>query len=179
MSYSPFFQTLHDEKGPVGRLGNGTHYSVLRVPIWQDTWLSPLSEALMLDFAVIWDADHDTRVMEVIEAIYLHGLLAPIRFIGERKGSLSVLVSDDFGIASGGEKYKDYCEEINEIGSSLKDPWKTAVHAVSSAAHSIIHAPMDHVELYLDTIHLLWSLGPKPPVHMLGYFDGGDAGEKF
>lgn len=33
MSYSPFFQALHDETGPVSDFGRGTHYSVLRVPM--------------------------------------------------------------------------------------------------------------------------------------------------
>jgi hypothetical protein len=178
MSYSTFFQTLHDEKCPVGKLGKGTHYSILRVPIWQDTLLSPLTQALMIDFAVIWDVDHDTRVIEVIEAIYLQGLMAPIRFIGERKGCLSVLVSDDFGFALSAEQRKDYREQIDNIGRSLRDPWTTAVHAVSSAGHSIIDAPMDHVELYLDFIHLLWNLGLKPPIHVLGYEDCSDLDEE-
>src|SRR6266851_5089800 len=39
-------------------LSAGTHYSVLRVPIWQDEWLNPLAQGLLLDFAVIWDEDH-------------------------------------------------------------------------------------------------------------------------
>src|SRR4051812_6684669 len=88
MSYSPFFQTLHDETRPVGQLGRGTHYSILRVPIWQDEWLNLLAQGLLLDFAVIWDEDHDARVMEAVEALYFSGLLSPVRFIGERKGSL-------------------------------------------------------------------------------------------
>src|ERR1700692_4902503 len=92
MSYSPFFKTLHDETQPVGHFGRGTHYSVLQVPIWQDQWLNPLPLGSLLDFAVIWDEDHDERVIEVIENIYFSGLLAPVRFIGERKGSLSVLI---------------------------------------------------------------------------------------
>jgi hypothetical protein len=76
-------------------LSAGTHYSVLRVPIWQDEWLNPLAQGLLLDFAVIWDEDHDARVMEAVETLYFSGLLSPVRFIGERKGSLSVLISDE------------------------------------------------------------------------------------
>jgi hypothetical protein len=45
-------------------LSAGTHYSVLRVPIWQDEWLNPVAQGMLLDFAVIWDEDHDARVME-------------------------------------------------------------------------------------------------------------------
>lgn len=73
-------------------IGRGTHYSVMRAPIWQDKWLNPMPNGVMLDFAVIWDEDHDERVLEVIERVYFAGLLAPVRFIGERKGTLSVLI---------------------------------------------------------------------------------------
>lgn len=41
MSYCPFFQTLHDETRPVGNLGRGTHYSVLRATAtvwWPVPW---------------------------------------------------------------------------------------------------------------------------------------------
>ena len=92
MPYSPFFQPLHDETRPVGHFGRGTHYSVLRVPIWHDERLQPLAQGELLDFAIIWDEDHDERVIEPIEEMYFAGLLAPVRFIGERKGTLSVLI---------------------------------------------------------------------------------------
>src|SRR5260370_21913517 len=92
MSYSAFFQTLHDEAKPVGKIGRGTHYSILRAQVWQDERLKPLKKGMLADFAVIWDEDHDERVIEVIEWLYFEGLLSPIRFIGERKGSLTVLL---------------------------------------------------------------------------------------
>src|SRR3984893_19514823 len=82
MPYSPFFKTLHDETHPVGHFGRGTHYSVLQVPIWQDQWLNPLPLGSLLDFAVIWDEDHDERVIEVIENNYISGRLALPSVIG-------------------------------------------------------------------------------------------------
>jgi hypothetical protein len=94
MSEFPFFKTLHNETKPVGDFGRGTHYSVMRVPIWRDTLLRPMHQGAMLDFAIIWDEDHDERVLKVIERIYFAGLLAPVRFIGERKGTLSVLIAE-------------------------------------------------------------------------------------
>lgn len=63
-SYSPLFQTLHDEIHPVGKLGRGAHYSVLRAPIWQSVLLKPLKQGAVLDFAVIWD--HDDGVIGAI-----------------------------------------------------------------------------------------------------------------
>ena len=50
--YSPFFQTLYDELAPVGQLGHGTHYSVLRCVVWQDETRMPIPIASALDFAI-------------------------------------------------------------------------------------------------------------------------------
>lgn len=64
---SCFFHTLHDEPGRVGSLGRGTHYSVLRAVIWEP-------EPRFHDFAVIWDEDHDTRIIGVLEQLYVRRL---------------------------------------------------------------------------------------------------------
>ena len=93
--YSQFFETLHDETHPVGSLGRGTHYSVFRAVTWHDTFLNPLPKAEFLNFAVIWDEDHDTRVVKVVHTLCFEGLLAPVRLIGERKGRLTVLVAPE------------------------------------------------------------------------------------
>jgi hypothetical protein len=42
---------------------------------------------------VIWDEDHDERVIGVVERMYFAGLLHPVLFVGERKGSLTVVLS--------------------------------------------------------------------------------------
>jgi hypothetical protein len=169
MPYSPFFQTLHDEIQPVGYLGRGTHYSVLRVPIWQDQWLNPLPRGALLDFAVIWDEDHDERVIQVIEDLYFCGLLAPVRFVGERKGSLSVLIDEKTVQAWDHAALKNYREAVNDVGQSLEDPWPTRVDAVSGSNHSIIHAAKEDVTLYLQNIHMLWFLGAKTNTAMMKY----------
>ena len=169
MPYSPFIQTLHDETQPVGHLGRGTHYSVLRVPIWQDQWLNPLPVGSLLDFAVIWDEDHDERVIQAIEDLYFCGLLAPVRFVGERKGSLSVLIDEKTVQAWDHAALKSYREAVNEVGQSLEDPWPTTVAAVSSSKHSIIHASNEDVTLYLRNIHMLWFLGAKTNTAMMKY----------
>jgi hypothetical protein len=74
-TYSDFFKTLHDETSPTGYLGRGTHHSVLRALVFHDPMGKPLPEGQFADFAVIWDEDHDTRVMEPIEEIYRRGLV--------------------------------------------------------------------------------------------------------
>lgn len=122
MSYSPFFQALHDETQPVGHLGRGTHYSVLRVPIWHDERLKPLPQGDLLDFAIIWDEDHDTRVIEPIEEMYFAGLLAPVRFVGERKGTLSVLIDSETP-AWDEKSQRNYDAAVRRTSQSLDDPW--------------------------------------------------------
>lgn len=167
MPYSPFIQTLHDETQPVGHLGRGTHYSVLRVPIWQDQWLNPLPVGSLLDFAVIWDEDHDERVIQAIEDLYFCGLLAPVRFVGERKGSLSVLIDEKTVQAWDHAALKSYREAVIDVGQSLEDPWPTTVNTVSSSKHSIIHAANEDVTLYLRNIQMLWFLGAKANTAMM------------
>jgi len=163
--YSSFFQTLYDELRPVGNLGRGTHYSVLRAATWHDTRLRPLKKSALLDFAVVWDEDHDTRVIEVIHELYFDGLLAPIRFIGERKGGLSVLIAPEVVAEWRESDLVQYSERIEErvvqCSEKLGDSWPVSVDSVSGD-HSIISADRVHIEIYLRCIQMLWNLGLKP-----------------
>jgi hypothetical protein len=91
--YSTFFKTLHDETSPTGHLGRGTHYSVLRAMVFHDSMGRPLPDAHVADFAVIWDEDHDARVIEPIEEIFCRGLLSSFVMFGERKGVFTAIPS--------------------------------------------------------------------------------------
>jgi len=167
MSEIPFFKTLHEETKPV--LGRGTHYSAMRVPIWQDKCLNPKLNGSMLDFAIIWDEDHDERVLEVIERLYFAGLLAPVRFIGERKGSLTVLIDPEALRGWKPAALKCYRDAVNCISNGQWDPWPAQVSCVATHLDShqfldplIIHDERRKVASYLRHIELLWSLGIKP-----------------
>jgi hypothetical protein len=162
MSYSPFFQTLYDESRPVGNFGRGTHYSVLRVPIWQDEWLNPLPQAALLDFAVLWDEDHDERVVQAVEEIYFAGLMGPVRFIGERKGSLNVLIHGNQASPWAQNALNSYREAVSRISNGLEDAWPATVDTVLGSEHSIVNAPRENVVGYLKNIDMLWQLGRKP-----------------
>jgi hypothetical protein len=164
-SYSSFFQTLHDETQLVGKLGRGTHYSVLRAPIWQSEFLKPLKQGAFLDFAVIWDEDHDDRVIGVIEDLYFSALLSPVRFSGERKGTLSVLL-DEKNVAWDADNFAHYRQRVDDISRHQCDPWPAAVEftytrSPSLMQPSIIHAEHECVTLYLKNIDMLWELGIK------------------
>jgi hypothetical protein len=161
MSYSPFFDLLHDDSAPVGDFGDGVHYSVLRVPIWQDGLLKPLPKARLLDFAVIWDEDHDARVIEGVEALYFQGLLAPVMFVGERKGSLSIILDAEAVKGWNEAMWRRYRTAVNEIGPG-DDPWPATVQVGLAEKNTIVHASAADVATYLGNIDLLWRLGSKP-----------------
>jgi hypothetical protein len=163
MPYSPFFETLHDETAPVGDLGRGTHYSVLRAPTWHDSQLRVLPKAALLDFAVIWDEDHDTRVIEVAREIYFEGILAPVRFIGERKGFLTVLLDPELRADWGKDSFSALSTRIAKLAENREDgdSWTAQTDFVGGDC-SIISDTDENVTLYLKNIHMLWKLGTKP-----------------
>lgn len=168
-SYSTLFSTIHDEQHPVGNLGRGTHYSVLRSVEWLDVERTPLSVPQVHDFAVIWDEDHDTRVIQAIEDIYMAGLLSPVQFIGERKGALNVIVAAKYYFSGSEADTQRYQQAINEIAQSQDDPWPAEVGSfdrVPMGEHQcivggIINSDEHRVLTYLRNIDSLWSLGTK------------------
>jgi len=174
MSEIPFFKTLHGETGPVERFGRGTHYSVMRAPIWQDKWLNAMPDGAMLDFALIWDEDHDERVLEVIEQLYFASLLAPVRFIGERKGTLSVLIDPETVARWKPAVLRRYRQAVSDISNCQNDPWPAHVSTLTSLAStparavslepSIIHEDRAKVVAYLQNIDMLWHVGFKKHV---------------
>lgn len=168
----PFFKTLHEESSCVaGSPGRGTHHSVMRAPIWHDKWLNPLPIGAMLDFAIIWDEDHDERVLEVIEGLYFAGLLAPVRFIGERKGTLSVLMDAGTVARWKPAALKKYREAVSNISNGQCDPWPALINSLASLASTparaisldpcIIHDDRAKVVTYLQNVDMLWHLGIK------------------
>lgn len=168
--YSTLFSTLYDEQEPVGSLGRGTHYSVLRSVEWLDVTREPLQKPQIHDFSVIWDEDHDTRVIDAIERIYMAGLLSPVQFIGERKGTLTVIVAARYYFWGDEKKIADYHNSIEAIINTFGDPWPVNIGMFDRAPgpfnhqcdpEGIINAPEHNVMLYLKNIDSLWSLGTK------------------
>lgn len=169
-TYSSLFSTIYDEQSPVGHLGRGTHYSVFRCSEWFDVVRSPLQKAQIHDFAVIWDEDHDSRVFAATERLYISGLLSPVQFIGERKGTLTVIVAARFYYHGTEEVLANYKQQINNISSNLGfDSWPSEVGLFDRAPGNphqcnpvgIISAPEHRVMTYLTNIDSLWGLGTK------------------
>jgi len=161
--YSPFFQTLHDEERPVGHLGRGTHYSVLRCITWHSQSLVPLNKAAFHDFAIIWDEDHDERIISVIESLYFQGLLAPALFVGEKKGSFTLLTEDSFAQKLGQGSFEAYVASVGETAQpSDEDCWPTHIHSFTQPEGYIINDSKERVALYLNNLRQLWLLGINP-----------------
>ena len=172
MAYSPFFQVLHDERSHVGNLGRGTHYSVVRtmLPVVEEADPKSPEEQIfgsarrrqlqMLDIAIIWDEDHDERIWSVIERLHVAGLLAPTRFIGERKGSITVICDPTIDYGSGG--FDNYSQLIEQEAWVVDgDEWSVeVVLGIGDGSGQIINAPKARVDAYLRGIEASWTLGP-------------------
>jgi hypothetical protein len=124
------------------------------------------NECRALDFAVIWDEDHDVRIIPVIERIYAAGLLSIVTFIGEAKGMLTVILNERAGTRWGdGGMARMSLEYAECVGAD--DPWQVHVGAMGEPdCPLIISADRTQVGLYLQSIGLLWHLGvgasPRP-----------------
>ncbi|MFM0503213.1 MULTISPECIES: hypothetical protein [Paraburkholderia] len=132
---------------------------MLRTPVWQDEFLNRLDRCAFLGFAVIWDEDHDDRVIDAVMALYVSGLLSPVRHIGERKSTLTVLLALDVVRKWEPERLKEYGDGIKDICRCMDYPWSAHVDSADGHGHSIIHASPEDVALYPKNIDLLWQLG--------------------
>lgn len=172
--YSDLFTCLYDEPEPIGSLGRGTHYSVFRSVEWLDVVREPLVLPQVHDFAVIWDEDHDIRIIEAVEALYMAGLLSPVQFIGERKGTLTIVVAAKFYMHRS-ETAEQYRESVNAISTALPngDAWPGEIRMFDrspafppTAPHQteiegLVNDVEHKVVTYLRNIDTLWTLGTK------------------
>ena len=146
--YSHFFSTLHDEQAPVGKLGRGTHYSILRAVLWdkvQPQWH---------DFAVIWDEDHDKRVIWVIEQLHIQRLLRDVVAIGERKGGVTIITST--------QPSRALVARAEQGWSPPDGDWFCSNVEHIDAADLLINDDPMRVRAYVKGIVALWRLGTKP-----------------
>ncbi|EIJ0985426.1 TPA: hypothetical protein I7701_21795 [Vibrio vulnificus] len=167
IQYSSLFSTIYDEQQPVGNLGRGTHYSILRATTSVDELTRPTREVKIHDFALVWDEDHDTRVIEVIEKLCIQNALSPVRFIGERKGCVTILV--DKSLYADKENLRVFTVIARSICDTLCDSWGCEIGyfdaentAVTNQAGMLINAADTKVYTYLENINNLWGLGIKP-----------------
>lgn len=169
--YSQLFSCLYDQSEPVGRLGRGTHHSVFRSTQWRAIDGDHLTAPRIHDFAVIWDEDHDTRVIRVVERLHMEGLLWPVVFVGERKGVVTLLL-DYMG---GPDVFVDastWLDKIREVASKADDDdWAVEIgmyhrmvvieEGTQTTPLRIIPDDPARVVLYLQSIDVMWQLGDR------------------
>lgn len=166
--YSTLVTCLYDEQEPVGY--TNTHYSIFRSVEWLDVVRNPLDRAQIHDFAVIWDRDHDERVIAVIEDLYLNGLLSPIQFIGEYKGTLTIILAAKFYFHDTEDNLKQYVAQVKDTVEKCEigDFWQVEVGLFDKDPDG---SPQNYdvkeivggrgEKHYLCNIDHLWNLGTK------------------
>jgi len=182
MSTKPdYFGTIgciHDEQEPIGNLGRGTHYSVFRAPTWHTEGGKLSHTGALHDFAVIWDEDHDERIIKVLEKLYFEGLMHPFLFAGERKGSITMVLSAQFAASKDpaalagflqlvtsvidqvvDAEFQDYWNSTFGVFPDTEDPLPGAIEG--DYLRMLINDRADSVATYLNNIHNLWCLGHK------------------
>lgn len=160
--YSQFISSIYDETDPVSCFGHGAHYSVFRSITWHDNRGEQLKEPKTHDFAVIWDEDHDTQIIDLVEHLYMKNLLAPVLFVGVRDGGLSVLVSAQCKERPR-QDFQEFVSSITQLAKKQFEPWNVEVCAFGEnlPGHRIIDSTDENVDLYLKNIQMLWDLGIK------------------
>lgn len=154
--YSQYFKTIIDEREP-GRYGRGSHISVLEC-------IMPIEdEPRKYRFCVVWDEDHDQRIINVAEHLYAMGLLNDVIFIGERKGSLTVVFED--GFITEYDIPQDYIDSVEAICSSVLeglggDYWHVEVFTTIEDSNGyLIQDDRQEVIDYLNCLKEQWGLG--------------------
>lgn len=152
--YSPFFEVIHDEQKPVGFLGRGTHYSVFQYPAWVTDSGSPLSKPKRHRFAVIWDEDHDIRVIRTLEFLYLAGVLSSVMLVGERKGMFTAILLPIIVQA----RKQELQVVFEDAAASGEDPWPVKIFPLGEVG-GIIDDDAEKVKTYINNIRNIWQLG--------------------
>lgn len=151
-TYSNFFETLYDEEKPIG-IDIDFHYSILQAVV-----LSTHDRMKLFRFGVIWDEDHDSRIIDTIEEIYFAGLLPHFLFFYERKGNFFAITRKR--IYSRGKEY--LTEKIDKITQSQDDPWETHIIRGIDDADNLHGTPTAKerfdIKNYLKNIKLMWRM---------------------
>jgi hypothetical protein len=156
--YSEFFETLHDEQGRVGSML--CHYSILRAMVFHDEFGNALPIARRQKFAVIWDDDHDERIIQPIEKLFCEGLLSSFVMFGEQKAVFYAMAAEQLAAP----KFKarvSHLEKRIEAAChyiDIGDQWGAQLEWIN-APGLMMNASDDKARLYAATIKMLWDLG--------------------
>jgi hypothetical protein len=172
--YSPYFHCLYDEPVAMGSIGRGTHYSVVQALSWHSSKGELRKHATTQNVAIIWDEDHDLRIIPCMERLLRAGLLHAISMIGERKGGVTIVFNTMFA-AHMNEGQKHTCREeitkvINDvIATESRDSWSITFGEMTETPslkktgcqtfhQYLIQDSADRIETYIRNINNLWDI---------------------
>lgn len=165
--YSTFFHCLHDQPEMTGRYFGA--YSIFRAIDSRDVEQRPAPLPHVHDFAVIWDDDHDTRIIPVLEEMLMAGLLPGVQFIGEHKGTLTIILAARTYWKIDGEAYT---KRVEALTAAAGDCWNVRLgmydHAPGNLRRGhqcdfqeIVGIGDEAEHAFLFTIDTMWKLGTK------------------
>lgn len=171
--YSPHLHCIYDEPAPTGHIGRGTHYSVVQALSWRTETGELRQQAAVQNVAIIWDEDHDERIIPCVEALLMAGLLHAVSMIGERKGGVTIVFNSMSAARMSGNQKHAYREEITKVindvvAADSGDYWAitfgemTEVPSMAKNGHEIFHPyliqdDVHKVETYIRNINYLWD----------------------
>jgi hypothetical protein len=164
--YSSLFACRYDQPYKNNRQG----YSVFRAIDSRDVEQKLTVLPHVHDFAVLWDDDNDTRIIPVLEEMLMSGLLPGVQFIGEHKGTLTVILAARTYWKIDVEAY---AVRLNKLtGDAAGDYWNVLVGSYDHGKgnlrlghqcdfQEIIGGPDEFTHAYLYAIDTEWQLGTK------------------
>jgi hypothetical protein len=168
--YSTILACLFDQAGPAIVNGGNPSYSIFRVTQARDQIGQRVDRMTVHDLAIIWDDDHDERVVYALERLHLAGLLWPVVFASENRGTLTMFIQGGLSLPSNFE------EEVREACSAaVKDNWHVTFPIYNRPSPFNFNPGLDVVPgaslnaiSYLCAIDAQWKLGlrEKPLVDL-------------
>ena len=172
--YSPHLHCIYDEPTPTGHIGRGTHYSVVQALSWRSEKGELRQQASVQNVAIIWDEDHDERIIPCVEALLMAGLLHAVSMIGERKGGVTVVFNSMSAARLSDDQKRAYREEVTRVIGEVVDAehgdsWAitfgemTDVPSLAKDGYEIFHQyliqdDVHKVETYIRNINYLWDI---------------------
>lgn len=165
--YSSLFQCLYDQQQPI--VPHYYPYSVFRAIDSRDVTQVPTLEPRVHDFAVLWDEDHDTRVISVLEEMLMAGVLPGVQFISEHKGELTIILAAPTYFAIDLDAFKT---KVHALTATTGDWWVLRIGIFDRSPHSlrtrhqcdfeeIVGLSDEATHAYLYSINDMWNLGTK------------------
>lgn len=166
-TYSTLIHCLYDQAHPV--VSHYGPYSIFRAIDSRDVTQKSTPLPRVHDFAVIWDDDHDNRVIPVIEEMLMAGLLPGVQFIGEHKGTLTIILAARTYWVIDLEAFK---AKVTSLTQAAGDFWDVRVGMFDHSPNNlrighqcdfqeILGLAEDATHAYLLSIDGMWNLGTK------------------